>query len=302
MVEINQQVMKPTMLFAIAGGLIVLAMLMGRKSNGSGRTSVGWWIGLAVLLVVVSGFLGFSRLRISPVVEERHSGRSAIDRAMSEMRDKIESGVRAARDSMQKGLDEAQKSVEETEEAINTVTTKVTSSGMKNAKSGKASSSEITTTPLPTTKVEWTVEVTGADRSQRQQVVQERLEQRAAESVNRWVNERMPVKYYGFHFITPAWLVDHGAFPNAIEYEKESLDRANTDQKDVLIGGALKVVLPPKLQQTLLDMGYRELESQLQNEKVEIQGVMFVILLGITGFVGILALVKTLVSRRMRLG
>lgn len=292
----SQIVFVPKMIFAVIAGLIVLAIIMGRKQRYSYRTGFGWWIGLGVLLVVVSGFLYFSRLAVSPIVEERRGGRSAFNQVIADMKEHIAAGLEAARESMKEGMDEVHRSVDEAQESINSVVKE--SKSTSKLRGANTTVVKGTTSTTPTTVVQWTVEVKDRERSQQQEVVEKRLHEKAASSVNRWLNDQLPVKYYGMQVIGPQWLIDNGAFPDPISYAPAEVPRMNSSLTDKLYGGALTVKLLPNLQQTLLDLGYQELEQSIQAEKLQTQGVIFIVLMGITGFMGILGLVKMVVSRR----
>lgn len=281
------------LIFVIVGGLIVLAMIMGRKNRTTQRSSYGWWIGLGILLFIASGFLGFTQLRVGPVTEIRHSGRSAFQ----EMKEEIRAGVASARDSIQKGLEEVKKSTETVQQTLETSRSTDNRSRAKRKASSAPLPPAIPSVPLVT--VSWVVEVKEKERKQKKEDVENLLLSKAASSVNRWVTERMPLKDAYLDIATPAWLQERGVFPDPIDYQTEEVPRANTSLTDQLLGGTMKVILTPSVQENLIEQGYQQLELIMSNNQFQTQWIVSNVLLGITVFVGILGLVKTLVFRRM---
>ncbi|HQR07215.1 MAG TPA: hypothetical protein PLN21_10355 [Gemmatales bacterium] len=283
----------PNMIFVIVAVLIVLAMMMGRKNRTTHRTSFGWWIGLGVLLFIGSGFIFFARSGSGATIEVRHSVRSAIN----EMKNQIRTGAETVRDSLEQGLDEMSKGVDQVQGTIGSL-------GSSDSKSkGKKKSS--TTAPIvakitaPTAIVSWTVEVKDKDRKQKKEEVDKLLHSKATISINRWLTERMPVKNIDLNVVTTPWLQERGVFSEPIEYQTQEVPRVNTSETDPLIGGTLKVILTPTVQESLLDLGYEQVNTLLKSDQFQAQWIITTILLGITGFVAILGLVKTVVTRRV---
>jgi len=284
------------MIFVVVALLIVLAMVMGRKNRTTHRTSYGWWIGLGILLFIGSGFLGYSKLRISPTREVRYSGRSAIEN----MKDEIQNGLESARDASREALEQSHEAMtqaaEQMKQALGASTSKETKKSKKNSSNTTVMISKPT---VPSVKVSWAVEVKDKDRKQKKEDVEKLLMSKAAISVNHWVTERMPLKNIYLNVVTPLWLKDRGAFPEDIDYQDEEVPRSNTIQKDLLWGGSMKVELSPTLQESLLELGYQQLDTVLKDNQFEAQGIIAIVLFGITCFVGLLGLVKTVVFRRM---
>lgn len=282
-------------IFILMGGLIVLAMIMGRRSNNAHRTGTGWWIGLGVLLVVVSTFLGFTKMRFGSVREERHNPRNAFSEAVDEFRDELRTGLEHARDSIRDSLQTAQDGVEEARKAMTNVNA-VARKRNTNATTVKVVKSSASTPRTPTA---WMVEVTDRERSQRQKDVELRLYMKAVDSVNRWINERMPVNWMmHYPIINSDWLKNHGVFPEPIDYQEELVPRFNSSEKDKLYGGTLKVSLMPEVQETLLNIGYQKLDETLQDDKFLAQGIIFICLAGMTILLGLIALLRGFIIGR----
>lgn len=283
----------PILSFLVVGGLIVLAMAMSRRNQDSQRAGFGWWIGLGLLLLVVSGFLAVTRMRGGAVKEERHTGRYAFNQAIAEMKEGIASGAQA----MQEGLDEASKSIEEVQKAM---TSAKSGSKTSNKRTGNSASVTVGSVPaIPLSTLEWTVEVKGDECSQNQRQVASNLMEKAVASVNKWVNERMPIKSLWFRAIDENWLLEHNALPLPVKFETEGIPRLDSNEKDPLHGGTLKVVLSPATQQSLLEIGYKRLEELLLEDKFEGQAIIFFVLVVITGMALALGTVKTLYARRV---
>jgi len=283
------------LIFVVVGVLIVMAMVMGRKDRTTQRASYGWWIGLGVLLFIVSGFLGFNRLKVSPVTEVRHSGRSAFD----DVKIEIQNGIDGARESIQKGMSEVTKSMEEVQQSLGAFSSTETRSSSRAKKKSPAPPAPPAPPAVPLSTVSWSVEVKDKERKQKKEDVEKLLLSKATSSVNRWVTERMPVQYRFLNVITTPWLQERAVFPEPIDYQTEEVPRANTSETDQLLGGTIKVVLSPVVQESLLELGYDQLESMLRNDQFQAQWIISIVLVGITVFVGILGLVKTFVFRRV---
>lgn len=278
-------------IFILMGGLIVLAMIMGRRSKNSHRTGTGWWIGLGVLLVVVSTFLGFTKMRFGSVREERHNPRNAFSEAVDEFR----TGLEHAKESIRDSLQSAQDSVEEARKAMTNVNA-VARKRNTNSTTVKVIKSSASTPRNPTA---WMVEVTDRERSQNQKDVERRLYMKAVDSVNRWVNEHMPVNWIMYYrTIDSDWLRNHGVFPEPIDFQEELVPRSNSSVKDKLYGGTLKVSLVPEVQETLLNIGYQQLEETLYNDKFLAQGIIFICLAGMTILLGLIALLRGFIIGR----
>ncbi len=285
------------MIFVVVAVLIVLAMIMGGKNRATHRTSYGWWIGLGVLLFIGSGFLGISQFRFSPMKEVRYSVQSPFP----SMRDEIQNGLESARDAAREALEHSHeamaKGAEQVQQALEAATSKENRSKTKRTSSN--SGVTVSKPAVPSKMTSWAVEVQEKERKQKKEEVEKLLMSKAAISVNHWVTERMPLRNMYLNVVTPLWLQDHGAFPEVIDFQQEQVDRAFTDQKDPLWGGTMKVELSPTLQENLLEMGYQQLDSVLKDDQFKAQGIIAIVLFGITCFVGILGLVKTVVFRRM---
>jgi len=280
------------MIFVIVAVLIVLAMMMGGKNRTTNRTSYGWWIGLGVLLFIGSGFIFFARSGSGPITEVRHSLKSAIN----EMKNQIRSSTEVVRESLEQGLDEMGKGVDQVQGTIGPLAN--SDSKTKGKKKPSTPAPVVVKATVPTVSVSWTVEVKEKDRRQKKEDVDKLLHSKATSSVNRWVTERMPMKNIFLNAVTTPWLQERGVFSEPIEYQTEDVPRANTSETDQLFGGTMKVVLTPAVQESLLDLGYEQLNTLMKNEQFQAQWIITTILLGITGFVGILGLVKTLVGRQ----
>lgn len=285
--------LKPIVIFAVVAGLVILAMVMGRKN--SQRTGFGWWIGLGILLFVISMFFSIFSLR-SSVTEVRYNDRSAFREALAEVKGNIQNAVETVRDSIQDGVQEVKDGVEEARQSIQRTTQ---SSGRKS----KTSSTTITVvanpnnTPMNT--VTLLVNVKDKERSQNKDEVKNTLIEKATRSVNRWASERLPIPNYAFNLVDEAWLQEHRAFPEEVEFTQELLPRVNPSELDPLFGGTLKVVLTPAVQNALLEIGCTRLQTQLQDDQFTAQGIICICLLGLTGFAGLMALAKTLFTRRV---
>lgn len=274
------------MIFVVVAVLIVLAMMMGGKNRTTHRTSFGWWIGLGVLLLIGSGFVFFVRTSTGPTIEVRHSGRSAFD----SVKEQVRHGMETARESFDKSMGEVAK-------------TFGASASSESKSKGRRKPSELTPAvakpAVPSVSVSWTVEVKEDERKQKKEEVDKLLLLKATDSVNRWVTDRMPLRTLAPDLVTVPWLQERGAFPDPVEYQTMEVPRVNTSETDPLLGGTMKVVLTPAVQESLLDLGYEQLNVVLKSEQFKAQWIITTILLGITGFVAILGLVKTLVTRRM---
>lgn len=289
----SQISISPNLIFVIVAILIVLSMMMGGKNRTTNRTSYGWWIGLGVLLFIGSGFIFMARSGVGPITEVRHSLKSAIN----EMKNHIRTGTESVRESMEQGLDDMGKGVDQVQEAFGSVGT--SDSKTKSKKKPPASAVAVIKANVPTVNVSWTVEVKEKDRKQKKEEVDKLLLSMATSSVNRWVTERMPLKNIYLNGVTTPWLQERGAFSETIEYQTQDVPRVNTNETDPLIGGTMKVVLTPAVQESLLDLGYEQLNALLRNEQFQAQWIITIVLLGITGFVAILGLVKSVVTRRV---
>ncbi len=282
----------PNMIFVIVAVLIVLAMLMGGKNRTTRRTSFGWWIGLGVLLFIGSGFIFFARSGSGSNFEVRHSVRSAIN----EVKNQIRVGVETGREALDQGREEVSKSIEQIQGAFGSQGSSTTKT--KGKKKPDAAASVVGKSTSPTGNVSWTVEVKEKDRKQKKEDVEKLLQSKATVSVNRWVADRMPVRNFFLNAVTTPWLQERGAFSEPIDYQTEEVPRANTSETDQLYSGTMKVVLTPSVQESLLDMGYDQLNEVLKSDQFQAQWIVSLVLMGITIFVGILGLVKTVVFRR----
>ncbi|MBL8822962.1 MAG: hypothetical protein JNJ77_10275 [Planctomycetia bacterium] len=275
-------------IFIVMGGLIVLAMVMGRRSKNSHRTGTSWWVGLGVLLVVVSVFLGFTKMRMGSVKEERHSPKNAFSDAVDEFRDELRSGLDQARESIRDSLQTAQDGMEEARKAITSAN--ITAKSKNTKSTTRVVKTTINAPRIPTS---WIVEVKDRERSQSQKDVDRQLYMKAVESVHRWINERMPVNWM-MHYPTVNldWLKNHGVFQDAIEYQEELVPRSSSNVKDTLYGGTLKVSLAPEVQETLLNLGYQKLEDTLHEDKFLAQWIIFICLVGTTLLLVLIAVIR----------
>lgn len=280
------------MIFVIIAILIVLAMMMGGKNRTTHRTSYGWWIGLGVLLFIGSGFIFFGRLSVSPNYEVRHTVRSAIN----EVKNQIRVGIETGREALDQGLGEIGKGVEQVQGAVGSSGNN--DSKTKGKKKSSATAPAVARITVPTASVSWTVEVKDDDRKQKKEDVDKLLLNKATASINRWVTDRMPMKNVRLNVVTTPWLQEQGVFSEPIDYQSEEVPRANTSETDQLFGGTMKVVLTPGVQERLLDLGYEQLNAILKDDQFQSQWIVSIVLMGITVFVGILGLVKTIVFRR----
>lgn len=289
----SQFLINPNTIFVIMALLIVGAMMMGKKNRTTHRTSYGWWIGLGVLLFIASGFIIFSRSGSGSNYEVRHSVKSAITQVKNQIRTTIENG----RESLEEGLDELSKGMAQVEETVNSLGTSSSKTKGKKKPSSVAPTFSMVTTPA--SLVAWTVEVKENDRKQKKEEVDKLLFSKATSSVNRWVTERMPLKNLSLNVVTMPWLKERGAFPEPIDYQTQEVPRANTTDTDPLIGGTMKVVLTPEVQESLLEMGHQQLNALLKADQFQAQWIISLVLLGITLLVGIIGLVKAVAARKL---
>lgn len=277
-------VFSPMLIFILVGGLIVLAMAMGRKNQQGHRAGVGWWVSLGLLLVVVSGFLGYSRLRVSPVFEERHIGRNIFNRTMSDA-PPVQAGVSEKPQGFQSAQEILREQVLEAKRA-------------RESRASNAKAAAMVSLTAPKSSVEWTIEVKGNERRQSMEEVAQVLREKVTSSVNKWVLDRMPIKSIWFHTVDEAWLEQHGVFDSEIKYDTVGVPRLDPKLKDTLYSGAMTVVLNPSVQVELLEKGYSKLELTLQDEKFQGQFAIFFILLVLTGLAALLGTVKSMAARR----
>lgn len=282
----TQFVMKPGIIFAIIAVLVILAMVMGRKNDN--RAGWGWWIGLGLLLVIVSGFFSFTTLSGGSTIEERYANTTNMRDVMTGVKNDIQAGTSQVRDAVQEAMAEARASIQRSAQT----------NSRKNKSNATVTVVSSSNTAPPNT-VTLQVMVKDKERSQQEDEVKKALLAKAARSVNRWVSERLPIKTYYLNVVDQAWLQDHNAFPEEPQLDKEMLPRTDPSLLDPLYGGTLKVVLTPALQSSLIDMGYAQLQTHMQDEQFTTQGIISICLLGLTGFAGLLALVKTLIVRRV---
>lgn len=88
----TQLALSPPLIFAIVVGLVVLAMTMSGKNKH--RTGMGWWIGLAVILFITSGFFGIYSMRSN--VEQRHRNKTIV----SSIKDNLHGTMAQVRESL----------------------------------------------------------------------------------------------------------------------------------------------------------------------------------------------------------
>jgi hypothetical protein len=266
----------------IVAGLVVLAMVLGSRKK-SHRAGMNWWIGLAVLLLVTSGFMGIFFIRGGSMSENRQSVRRYIDDTIGNIKDDLRSGVESAREAIQEGMKELSQATETPRKA----TTK------SNRNSTVYVSSSNTTPKVPRTPYHFTVSLAKSERSTRQETVDSRLKDKVWAYLQRWVDDRMP--YRTWVHLDMRMLEREGVFEKGVNHEPEEIRNPNTGEKETLFGGTMQVTLSPALQETLLDIGYEKMADELQMIQLAKQFVVFTVIVGITVLMAIFAIVRRLV-------
>lgn len=273
----------PGLSFMIVAGLVVLAMVLGSRKK-SHRAGMNWWIGLAVLLLVTSGFMGIFFMGTSSFSENRQSARRYIDDTISNIKEDLRHGVESAREAIQEGMQELKQATEPTRRG---------SSLKSNRKSTVFVSSNPNATKVPRTPYNFSVSLDKSERSTRQETVDSRLKDKVWAYLQRWVDERMP--YRTWVHLDKSMLEREGVFEKAINYEKEEIPNPKTGEKETLIGGTMEATLSPALQETLLDIGYEKMADELQLIQLAKQFVVFTVIVGITVLMAIFAIIRRFV-------
>lgn len=277
----------PMLSFIIVAGLVVLGMLLGGKNKH--RAGMNWWIGLAVLLLITSGFVGMYSYRQSGMTEERQS----VRRFVSDFKDDIRSGIDSAKEALQEGMQELQQATDSAKGAFASTRNTRKNSG----KTIKVTTNAPSVPKAPRTPFDFTVSLTEKERSTKQEIVDAKLKSKAIDYIQRWIDERMPCRNYIAIRLDSQMLEKEGAFAEKIDYEKEPITNPTTGETEQLLGGVLKVNLSPALQETLLDMGYESLQSQLQSDQLLKQFIVFATIMGITLLMGLLGSARWLFFR-----
>ncbi len=281
-----QLTLSPPLIFAIVVGLVVLAMTMSGKNKN--RSSMGWWIGLAVLLFITSGFFGLNSMRSK--VEQRQRNKTIV----TSIKDDLHGTIAQVRDSLQEGLDEVRSGIEEAKEAISS-TGRTTSVNV--VKKGKANSlPAVPPVPkIPRTPYVTTIELKEGEGSSQKQEVVNKLKSKAVATAHQWIIDRLPSRVALPEPVSVKWLEENGAFPEPVDFSTQEIPRANTSQTDTLYTGSLKMVLTSEVQETLLEKGYSQLQELLEDHRFTTQWIITIVLFGVTLLIGLLGLLRGMV-------
>jgi hypothetical protein len=259
-------------IFAVIIVIVAFSMFMGRRSNDH-RARGGWWAGLVVLLIILSGFFGIQSFRMRSVQEVRHAGRVWPEGVRTE----IEERVQTAREDVENALEQAKK-------AMGSAMRRDDKSKQKNRVEVRSGPPTAIWTTTNQGTVVFDVTLPSGERAQSPDQLEQKLKQRGAARVAEWVQQNLPYRTWGIsEEITPDLLEKKGAFPEKIDARKEvdvpRLDYESTGLKDTLYNGVLKVVLQPDVQQHLMNLGFTKLDERLKEEKFMQQGIIFIILM-----------------------
>jgi hypothetical protein len=262
-----------TTVLAVLIGIVVFSMFMGNRSARN-KPRTGWWGGLVVVLIIVSGVLSFTYLKRG-IREERFADRHLWTK---EVQGQVEEQVRKVTDKAKKGIDEAMRTM---------------SIAQEKAMKGTEARSGVTTVSVNTSPKEpvlLTVELPKDQASKDRKVVENRLKDLATEKVAQWLRDRMPFKgVYYKSLVSGSFLEEARAFPSPICFDKQEVEvGSDSDEKDTLYGGSLEILLSPVLQERLIDMGYHRIDEYLKDEKLTHQSIIAMFLgMGTLGAVGI---------------
>jgi hypothetical protein len=275
----NAQLSMTPIYILIVVGLVGFSMLMSRK--GKHRTGMGWWIGLAVILFVVSGFFSIRSLRSNS--EERYRDGTYV----YQIKEQVQGALSQAKESLEEGMEGLKENLEEAKRAL-------TNAG----RTGKKGNTVVVNTnappapKVPRTPYSTTLELKDRDRSAKKEQVEQRLREKAVNYVRQWVSDRMPIRHYGYLNINERWLQDNGAFPEPVEYTEEEIARLNTSSTDRLYGGTLKLLLSSNVQEQLIDQGYSSLQYYLEENKFTTQWIITIVLCGVTGLFALFGIIR----------
>ncbi|HMP17427.1 MAG TPA: hypothetical protein PKD72_10415, partial [Gemmatales bacterium] len=231
----NQHVhisLAPGMILLIVVGLVILSMFMSGKNKH--RSSLGWWVGLGVLLLVLSGI--YTTRNIGARVEERYKDQSYTSR----FREDLQSSMGQLKESLQEGMTQLKKGLSDSRDALNAAVASSANPGQK--KSGVTVIRNLgTTARTPRTPYVSTVQLKDREQSSKKEQVEQRLYERGMQYIANWVRERMPLRHTPGLSLDLAWLKDNGVFPEPVQFTEQDIPRANTQETDKLYGGSLKL-------------------------------------------------------------
>lgn len=274
-------------LIAIIVGVVVIAMFKSRRSQ-SGRVGPGWWIGLVILLVGLSIAFGFTTWSSRGGYEERVATVPSIKMGLREARQEIQAATQEVKDSLQQAKEQLQ-------EAFDFSSNKGEKGGSKGITIVHSPSAPPVPPPHRVTKY-WVVEG-DPDGSSDEQYVRKTVLQKAAQTIDEWVADQLPTKaYYVSNSRDPARL---GLSAQKVDVVTKKVDLAD-GETETLFTGSYKIALTPERQEDLLSTAFSDLERGLASETLEIQGIFFIVIAGITVLAALLGVYRYYVcwSRR----
>ncbi len=245
-------------LFALVIGVVVMSMFWGGRSKGSKGS---WWGGLIVLLILLSLFFGFSRVKFGSTTERRYASRPAfadikeeIDEAMGEAKETAKNALRDAKNAMESAMNQSNKDKKSTGQVRRSVTVNRPPEAPQ----------------MPSVPLTWTIHIDGNDRSVDKKIVVNRIYEEAAERLRVWLSEQIP----GGRYIQPIY-ADELKKKGVLREEDVSLfpeSLPNTDGTTTeLFGGTAKLILTPQLQAKFIEDGLAYAKDRLADEKLEQQ-------------------------------
>jgi hypothetical protein len=253
-------------------GMVVVAILMGRRSS-AGRIGSNWWIGLVVMLVAISIIFGWTRTSFRSIREERNvPARTVISEARQEIEDQAREVGRTIKDTVSELK-------ENLEEIAKGASAESKGSGKAKSKTPPRAPTAASTPPPPrppaVTKT-WLVKLDVNERSGSEARVREYVVEKAHESVRRWVCSELPVRCY-LRFDNTV-MTELGLTPDKVDIVDESFTL--NGQTENVYTGSMKVVLTPQLQESLKTAAFEQASRFLERQKEEEQFIVFGNLMG----------------------
>jgi hypothetical protein len=259
------------LLIAVIVGVVMIAMFKSKRPQ-SGRVGPGWWVGLVILLICLSGAFTF-KMWSRGGHENRTATVSPLEIGLQEAHQEIQAAAQQVKDS----LHQAQEQMKEL--------------GKRENRGSKTKVISHTPQPPapPTTRDTQYLPVSDPTPGRDEKRVRKTVIEKAVKAVDEWVAGQLPTKsYYVWNRLDQETL---RLSPDDVKVESEQVKLPDGEEQ-TLFTGSYKVELTPKMQEDLLAPAWTDIERGLAEETFVTQGVFFIVIAGITIFLTLLGLYR----------